>query len=533
MVEPGAQFARSVLGPLQAAPAGPVGRVVIGRGDDRPFIGDSPLHPLERLARYRPDAPGEAEEASTWSDPVRKLLGLNTEEGAGTGVRFHAVQRGELQEVPRVYVFVHGWLPGSRDVTEELLLEEGPALAWDERVSNKVGLSMVQLYEPLLAALAQRDPEAAVLWYSWVDQSGTDTDLFAARSSLGNTGVNGRRLAAALSLLVGGSSPGLHLIGHSHGSVVAAYAALGLNKPVAHLTLLDCPEDWFSRAGGAAGLLPTILPRLRPGRGPGATFVDAYASMFGRSYHDVPGLSELVDVRLAPLVRRSDPAAPVSQAHQFPVNWYAATVTDEDAEGGFAWSPLHGFDTSELGTAYLATAKGRLTELIRHRAKAPKTEADQVLTTLSVAPQELRRQSPDVVCLTTLPQDALAVEFDVRFERPGQDTRVDIAVNGQLTCTVYAQAPLPVKGRFVRVEPGRNAIQFRMVDPGLRSSAEVYGLRMRRGRVGAGNLDDTAAATTIAALGAAAGAAATAALFLAGLTIRAALRRLRTPAEER
>ncbi len=540
MAEPGANFADSVLGRLRPSePAeAAVGPVTIGRGDRRPFAGDSPLQPLDRLARYVPD--GVSDESGTWTSSVRDLLGMETRAAGdqpdlAPPQRFAPVHRGDLTDVERVYVFVHGWVPGSRSVAEEMFIEQGEtALAWDDRVANVAGLSLVELYEPLLAALTKRDPEAAVLWYSWVDQSGTDTELFAARSSLSNTGINGRRLAAALTWAIGQGSPGVHLIGHSHGSVVATYAALALGQPVAHLTLLDCPEDWFSRAGGAAGLLPTILPRLRPGRGPRVTFVDAYASMFGRSYHDDPGLAEVVDVRLAPLVRRSDPAAPVSQAHQFPVSWYANTVTDEEAVGGFAWSPLHGFDTAQLGTAYLSSSKGRMTELIRRRSQPRVVEGpEQVLTVIESPPQELSRRSPDVAYVLVLPDDAQAVEFDLSFDRPAADTRVDVAVNGQLTCTGYASAPLPVRGRFVRVAPGRTNVHFRLVDPGLLTSATVSRVRVRRGhglrRI---NLDDTGAAARIAAAGAVAGALAMAGVFAVGLGIRAGMRRARSAVPE-
>lgn len=531
VAEPGIRYLRDAvtrLGP--AAPGtGAIGGVVIGRGDRRPFIGDSELRPLARLARYRPEA-GAVHDRPTWTDPVRQMLDLAPAPEDG---RFLQVRAGDLTDVPRVYVFVHGWVPGSRDFTEELYVEAGRVpMAWDDRVANKVGLTMVEAYEPLLAALAQRDPQAAVLWYSWVDQSGTDTDVFAARSSLRFTGVNGRRLAAALDELIGDGQPQLHLIGHSHGSVVATYAGLSMHRRIAHLTLLDCPEDWFSRAGGAAGLLPDILPRLRPGRGPGATFVDSYASMFGRSYHDDAGLDDVVDVRLTPAVRRSDEASAVSQAHQFPVTWYAGTVADPEAAGGFAWSPLHGFDTTALGSAYLATSRGRMAELI-HRRGSPRAQPQQSFAAIGHEPQQLTRRSPDVAYVMALPPDAILIEFDLGFARPAKDTRIDIALDGQLACSIFAASPVPARGRFVRVAPGRSTLQFRLIGGGYRTTASVSGLRVLRGQTATRNLDDSAAMVRAAALGAAAGALATVAVLGSVLGLRTLARRVLSPSGER
>lgn len=509
-----------------------IGPVLIGRGDRRPFTGDSDLDIHARLARYRPPAanpevPLEHDEHTTWTDPVRHMLGMQPEPTRGP---FRSVELDELADCPRVYVFVHGWVPGSRGIAEDAYLEDGRLpMAWDERVANTVGQSMVEAYVPLLAALTQADPEAAVLWYSWVDQSGTDTEIFAARSSLSNTGVNGRRLAAALTGLIGPGRPALHLIGHSHGSVVATYAALSMARHVDQVTLLDCPEDWFSRAGGAAGLLSDILPRLRPGRGPSGTFVDAYASMFGRSYHDDPGLGDVVDVRLAPLVRRTSQASAVSQAHQYPVAWYTNTVCDDDAAGGFKWSPIHGFDTADLGSAYLATARGKLAEVVRHRA-AGQSGPDRATTPLTREIVELTRRAPDAALAVTLPSDAVLVEFDATFERPGSSTRLDVAVDGHLAFSVYARAPVPEPGRFVRVAPGRTTLQFRLVDPGLLTTAQVSGLRLERGRTEIGNLDDRAAMARVAAIGAVGGAAATLAALGAGRALLTAGRAVRARA---
>jgi hypothetical protein len=524
-------MATGIVERLQAGgPARPeIGPVVVGPGDRRAFDGESDLDPRARLARYRPEgaAQPQAKEGS-WSDPIRRLMALAPDDSGGG--RFHRVGAGELAEVPRIYVFVHGWVPGSRAVTEGRVVEAGTVpMAWEEDVANTVGRSLVEAYEPLLAALAQRDPQAAVLWYSWVDQSGTDTEVFAARGSLQYAAVNGVRLATALRELVGSGEPKVHLIGHSHGSVVASYASACLPRPPEHLTLLDCPEDWFSRAGGAAGLLGDVLPRLRPGRGPEATFIDSYASMFGRAYHEDPGLDDVVDVRLAPTVKMSDSATAASQAHHFPVVWYANTIADPDAIGGFAWSPLHGCDTRSLGSLYLASAKGRLAEVQRRR-EDPGEKPEQRSTVIDHHVHDLTRRAPDVAFMVTLPDDAVLLEYDLTFTRPGKGTRVDVAVNGRLVAGVSADQPLPASGRFVRVDPGRTTLQFRLTDPGVLSAASVGGIRVVQGGKAVRNLDDTAAMVRVAVISAAAGAVG--ALVLVGTATAAAklIRRLSTAA---
>ena len=350
-----------------------------GRDDHRPFAGESRLAPLQRLARFLPgrgvyfatenavpsedEIPnGEATNSKTVDGPVDAQADADDDDQAEpVGVlpeHFHQLEKGELEDVPRVYVFVHGWLPGSRETADTLFAQQGEVTAWDERVRNTAGSTMISSYSPLLAALAERDPEAAVLWFSWVDQSSTDTEIFAARDSFRNTEVNGRRLAIALQEAFGDGLPQLQIIGHSHGCVVATHASLALENPPRHLTLLDCPEDWFSRAGGAAGLLDNVLPRLQPDRGDTPTFVDSYSSMFGRSYHGKPGLAGVVDVRMAPRVSGKQAETAASQAHQYAVEWYAETVADKDSAGGFGWSPMRGFDTSELSSAYVRALRG-------------------------------------------------------------------------------------------------------------------------------------------------------------------------------
>lgn len=554
--------ARGMTPPAPGRPQNPAGGApLVGRHDTRPFEGESPLPALSRLAHYDPE--GDRHDRD-WVDPFKDLLNWfdrdaqpapepaaepqdeeqtpGTDEAAtpdraetdpqppdgsdapggesvaGPGDRdaasssskpFRTVTPGSLAAYPRIHVYVHGWVPGSRETMEALFVQQGEvARAWDGRVANTTGTSLLEAYVPLLDALHRADGEAAVLWYSWVDQSGTDTGMFSARGSLAHTEINGRRLAMALQEAIGDGSPEVHLIGHSHGSVVATAAALTMSERVPHLTIMDCPEDWFSRAGGAAGMLGHVLPRLQPGRGQGRTFVDSYASMFGRSYHADPGLSDVVDVRLTPSVTFGGPPSPVSQAHQYPVVWYAESALDRDVPSGLSWSPLVGFDTTELGSAY-HSARG--TSVVETAPRADgSVEDDVVVEPLTVDPVELTRGSPDAAFVVPLPPDALLLEFDYTVNRAARRTRLEVAVDRQLAFTARAKQPVPARGRYLRLPQEQQVtVQFRLVDPGLRTSITLTGLRLVRSTGITRNLDDSGAAATIAAFGAGVGAAAT------------------------
>jgi hypothetical protein len=462
-------------------PAPVVVEPVIGRDDHRPFLGESDVPVVHRLTRY---APGE-------------------EDGPG---EFHRLKPGDLAEVERIFVFSHGWVPGSKTDADLLYATEGEVVtAWDARLSNAHGETLVEAYVPLLDALARRDPEAAVLWFSWVDQSGTDTGLFSARNSLHATSVNGRRLAIGLADLIGEGSPQVHLIGHSHGCIVSTHAALSLRRRPEQLTLLDCPEDWFSRSGGAAGLLNHLLPRLQPGRAAGSTFVDAYASMFGKAYHDEPGLADVVDVRL-PLQRRpeDDVRSPVSYNHHYAVVWYAQTVADPEAAAGYAWSRLNGHQPTELAAGYLVTGSGRLVRLAEHR---PNSDGEAyVVESLINAVTELTPRNPDVLVSMELGEDALMIEFDYDIKRGGKDTRFEAAVNRTLAFSASPRYHVPSRGRFLRLpEGGSVLLQFRLVDGGMMDSATIGRLRVVRAPDQPRNLNDLEAMQVSAALGAAAG----------------------------
>lgn len=507
----------------QTAPSPGLITVTMGRDDHRPFAGDSEIPELRRLVRFRDNL-------------------------------FEGLEAEDLEDCPRVYVFVHGWVPGSREIADLLYAQEGGVVsAWDERVRNVAGQTMVDSYQPLLAALHQHDPQATVLWFSWVDQSATDVTVLAARESLRNAPVNGRRLAVALAEAIGDGSPQIHLIGHSHGCVVASHAALSMAVLPEQLTLLDCPEDWFSRAGGAAGLLPDLLRRLQPGRGPGSVFVDSYASMFGRAYHDEPGLGDVVDVRLTPARKGDDETSLVSQAHQYPVQWYADTVGNPAAGGGFAWSVLQGFDTQQLAVAYVNPTKYRLVPLplARPRPDASPDRADggvdggatsgatpvalesRIVDAAPIPVQRLTARDPDVLIAWRTAADSIVVEFDYEIARPGKRTRLEAAVDRQVVFVAAGRPKVPARGRYLRVPDslgGEVVVQFRLREPGLFTSASISNLTVARApRNPIRNYDDARLLMVVAGLGAAAGAAASLVLVAAGASVRRLWRSPRPP----
>ena len=482
MAKPYAETARRLTGAAGSTPSQPrkSNAIMVGQDDHRPFIGETDVADLDRLVRYVPNAEDE------------------------TG-SFAPLKAKALEGVERIYVFVHGWVPGSKADADLLYATEGEVVAaWDPRARNAHGISLVEAYVPLLDALARRDEDAAVLWFSWVDQSGTDTGLFSARNSLHATAVNGRRLALALTQATGKDSPRVHLIGHSHGCIVSTHAALSLSRKPDQLTLLDCPEDWFSRAGGAAGLLEHLLPRLQPGRAPGSTFVDSYASMFGRTYHDRPGLADVVDVWLPPKRRPDDTRSTVSYNHHYAVEWYAETVTDADAPAGYAWTRLNGYDPAELDAGYLVTGSGRLVRTgERPEAGGGQSNPAYVVESVIGSVAELTAKNPDVLVSLDPGDDAVLLEFDYELGHAGRKTRVEAAINRSVSFTASRDFQVPSRGRYLRLpaDSGEVQVQFRLANAGMRDSVRVGRLRVVRGEHAPHNLNDLQAMQVSAALG--------------------------------
>ena len=339
------------------------------RGDPNFFQLTPEVPVLSRLARF---VPGPVPAVSNWvavnpADPT--LAGKN------------------------VYVVAHGWAPGFEDMVDAYVSNNlpNPPLKWWQTLNTFLPDSPgtpaspemfyardgddVQISPAGVAnALALADPNAVILAYSWIDDSATSstfglpTDSYLSEA---RTALNGTRLANALqqalpaTFAAGGGK--LHLIGHSHGSKVATVAANVLaqaaspNLAVAHLTLLDSPEDdsFLVRQGDSANNLWYFLGALGIGRTAGTTFVDNYISEFDNPLGVIQGvnpfntattttaLQQLVDVTLDPSLLFStlkDPINGTGDSHAYAFNWYgggsltwAQNPTPAVAN---VWSPL-------------------------------------------------------------------------------------------------------------------------------------------------------------------------------------------------
>jgi hypothetical protein len=266
-----------------------------------------------------------------------------------------------------VYVVVHGWAPGYRAAVQA---QGGRLLWWSDAAAAGgrwaadwawVGVqgadpALVVNGTGLLQSIVANDPAAIVLAYSWIDNSATDgsfADFDQVYRSEAHTNINGLRLAAALETALAPSfwqSPAssLRLIGHSHGAKVATVAALTLERRgrrVNHLTLLDPPEGEAPLAANAANLLGFYLeqltitdPRGDQSRG---TFVDNYASIFGKGYAGTPNLERVVEVALQPS-RLYSVTAP-GDRHTYAAAWYGAAAQAarifQQPPLGLAWPP--------------------------------------------------------------------------------------------------------------------------------------------------------------------------------------------------
>ncbi len=394
-----------------------------------------------------------------------------------------------------MHVFAHGWQPGFR--TRERLLATVDGVqdlpAWDPRLVGPGGRALIDDFRDLLTALSDLGPDHLVLAYSWLADSATENDIFQAHRSRRATPVNGRRLAMALHEAgVVSSHNRLHLIGHSHGSAVISHAAVSLGRRPEQLTLLDAPEDPLSRAGGASDLIDVVLPRLEPGRLPGQTFVDSYASAFGRPYHLRPHLAEVVDVQLGASLRISrDPVKAVMAMHLYPLQWYARSIRERERGVGYGWSPLTGADPEKLHSWYYAALPQRPLALTRHAAD-PLTRFGDALAVrrrtggVRPVPRTVLRAKADqaaAVVLTTERGDEL-VEFDLRLHACSGQEIIDIDLDGAPSFTALAGHRVPLSGRYLMLADGlagEHLISLRL-RPGPQTSAdasvEVRNLRL-------------------------------------------------------
>jgi hypothetical protein len=330
-----------------------------------------------------------------------------------TGAFDTAVTAGSLKSTTakpvNLYVIAHGWAPGYEN-TVLLHSTPGNPLKWWQTVQFPGGVppepdspwmfaGVDQISVTGLAqAIANADPHAQVVAFSWIDDSATSlegqfglsdlTPLMYAGQSEGYTQLNGLRLAEAIKLALAPdyfTDQGLiHLLGHSHGSKVATVAALELQQegvPLTQLTLFESPEAGPAPVVDGSQFPPLHLPGLggaqnflwyyldemslttRPvtgrtpvppvnGRFP--TFVDSYFSQvgFGSALSGYPGLGNIVDVGLHAEVLYPLPSigapdfdtklmATVFGSHDYPPPWYAqASLESVPPADGLGWSPL-------------------------------------------------------------------------------------------------------------------------------------------------------------------------------------------------
>ncbi len=491
----------------------------------------------------------------------------------GTG--FREVSAGGIGDgVDVVHVFAHGWQPGYRLRERMLATQDGVSAlpAWDPRLVDAGGSALIEDYRELLDALAGLGERHAVLWYSWLDESATEADVFQAFRSRQATQINGRRLAVALQVALrrdrqqdrrrnrAGVWPAVHLIGHSHGASVVTHAATSMHRPPEQLTLLDAPEDTLSRLGGANDLIDTVLPRLRPGREAGHTFVDSYASAFGRPYHRRSGLESVVDVLLTvPWSLLREPARAITAAHLYPVEWYARSVREAHRGVGYGWSPLAGADPTSLYSWYYAPLAQRPLLLSRHVGDPLTRFGEAIVERFAQqggvqgedprgapavrARPELERRPVPGVCLRAEGRSAAAqvvttergdelVEFDLELRGCRGGELVEIEFDGVPVFVARASWPVPRAGRYLMLadgQPGEHLITLRMSGAGRDARAEMTQLHLVAGRRPAPGFSLSRSAATIFGAGAATGAVATLTAVLAGRQMVRAVRRAASP----
>ena len=273
------------------------------------------------------------------------------------------------------YIKIRSWAgtkPGDNSGAMSPWLLDGHSVTYGKKKTFVVSAN--GLAEDLMAS----DPNAAVLAYSWLDDSATSAAMIKikgtplqipldAYKSEAYTTLNGERLADGLEQALGSESQfggKLQLIGHSHGSKVATVAAVALTHDtpdpidVNQLTILDSPE---SDSGTVAGAIGFTLAELRAtndnwyflqdldiSKYPSATqtFVDNDISAFDEPYHEIsyPGssstLGNVIDVHLSPWPDLfNDPA----NVHSYAAYWYAGSSEPALTNGnevGREWSPL-------------------------------------------------------------------------------------------------------------------------------------------------------------------------------------------------
>lgn len=400
--------------------------------------------------------------------------------GRWNGSTFEPVTPGSITS-GTVIAMSHGWSPGFEDLYAEAQAEQSTLVTfWNPKLADpKTGVAVGERFETLAESLQAADPKAAILMYSWIDQSATGGNPFQAVVGERATEINGHRLATALSLLLapefadnGGE---VHLIGHSFGANVAATAALSLPIQPRQLTLFDSPEVALARFGGAANTLRYKLTRLAIGRGETEVFVDNYVSDVGLPYGSDPGLAAILDTQLAPPVGSN-----AADRHEFPISWYATSAREQSAGVGYWWSPLAGGEPSRLGSAYEQPNPDNALTLIE-TAGPPNPSISEVVayasTPLVIASQSDSNSADEALELSgtgittasvefETTQDSLWLTFDVELSSTNDDT-ISLFIDGRQRWIAA--------GSGVGARPSGSFVVLYDLDPGLHTLSIVLG----------------------------------------------------------
>jgi hypothetical protein len=216
---------------------------------------------------------------------------------------------------------------------------DGFLYVWDDAAESDYGARYDRWFAPLAEAISKLDPGAAILAFSWIDESATSARSRAAVQSQLRTTVNGQRLAVGLGRVLQNDDVRVHLVGHSHGAKVVSVAATLLDRPPEHVTILDSPENMLPIIGGALNNLGSYLRMLPIGTYEGATLVDNYASRYGIRYGEKTGLGSVIDCVLDP---EAFPIAGQTNPHSYAWSWYVHTARHPELGLGVMWSPLVG-----------------------------------------------------------------------------------------------------------------------------------------------------------------------------------------------
>ena len=310
--------------------------------------------------------------------------------GRWDGTAFQPVPAASISAGHAVFIS-HGWSTGYQASYDKLQKQQSSLVTlWTPGLVDTKNNNLVDIFAPVARALQQADPSAAIVMFSWVDQSATDNNPLNVRKPEMATEVNGSRMAAAVdeALAPNFYSAGgqVHLIGHSFGANVATTAALAMTVPPRQLTLLDSPEKPITELGGAMNDLRYKLPRLDIGRGQNQTFVDNFISFVGTRYGTFPGIDQIVDVRVTP-----PPSDGAGQKHAFAIEWYRTSAEQVWAGVGYGWSPLLRGGTAALGSYYEQRDATKPTTLTEVDKATPPNSATQLLVSTSAVELQQRR----------------------------------------------------------------------------------------------------------------------------------------------